>query len=340
MAYGRMDAVRTIVMGRQAVGKSKLVQRLVENSYSDDYRQTIGVDYHSLHFNGVKLQLWDLAGCERFAAISKSYYSRGGLVLYCVDLSQSLNQEAIEADLAEFRQTNAEAAVIIVGTKFEEDTALANSDTALKNLKLKDPHIEGVAVVSAKQDDINELMQCITQWIQHNPSDNTPDSWAQALEDLRANLSSLSSTKQEIVINHLNLLYKTIKSSTEDDSQKVDIITQTTMSLYKKLNQIEHPVLKAFAVLAAVAVVTIIAGMIGIGIGFLAGLWSGPGAFFTALAGGAAAATSVAVASGVLGLGAGAGLAYHFFAKPHNEVAQFHIDNVVDDFIKPEPQSL
>lgn len=65
-----------------------------------------------------------------------------------------------------------------------------------------------------------------------------------------------------------------------------------------------HPAKKAMNFvlkLAAVAVITVIAGLIGFGIGFAAGAWSGPGAFFTGLAGGSAAAVAVVAAAGVVG---------------------------------------
>ena len=76
--------------------------------------------------------------------------------------------------------------------------------------------------------------------------------------------------------------------------------------------------MKAVLSVAAAAVVTLIAGFVGFGIGFAAGSWTGPGAFITGFMSGSAAAASVVGASGCLGLLAG-GLAAHGLFKESKE---------------------
>lgn len=58
---------KIIIIGDPTVGKTSFIQRYVQNTFSKDYKGTIGVDFalkqvqfQDSHF--VKLQLWDIAG--------------------------------------------------------------------------------------------------------------------------------------------------------------------------------------------------------------------------------------------------------------------------------------
>ena len=60
------------------VGKSSLLLRFADNTFTGSYITTIGVDFKikTVDINGerVKLQIWDTAGQERFRTITSTYY--------------------------------------------------------------------------------------------------------------------------------------------------------------------------------------------------------------------------------------------------------------------------
>ncbi|GAA95457.1 hypothetical protein E5Q_02111 [Mixia osmundae IAM 14324] len=81
---------KLLLIGDSGVGKSCLLLRFADDSYSDSYISTIGVDFkiRTIELGGktVKLQIWDTAGQERFRTITSSYYrgAHGIIVVYDV----------------------------------------------------------------------------------------------------------------------------------------------------------------------------------------------------------------------------------------------------------------
>ncbi|XP_021942785.1 ras-related protein Rab-7L1-like [Zootermopsis nevadensis] len=70
---------KIIVIGDPTVGKTSFVQRYVQNSFNKNYKGTVGVDFalkivKLSETQTVRLQLWDIAGQERFTWMTRVYY--------------------------------------------------------------------------------------------------------------------------------------------------------------------------------------------------------------------------------------------------------------------------
>lgn len=112
---------KLLIIGDSGVGKSSLLLRFADNTFSGNYITTIGVDFkiRTILLNGerVKLQIWDTAGQERFRTITSTYYrgTHGVIVVYDVSSGESFAN--VKRWLHEIEQNCDVVNRILVGNK-------------------------------------------------------------------------------------------------------------------------------------------------------------------------------------------------------------------------------
>ncbi|CEI89230.1 Putative GTP-binding protein ypt1 [Rhizopus microsporus] len=83
---------KLLLIGDSGVGKSCLLLRFADDTYTESYISTIGVDFkiRTIELEG---KTWDTAGQERFRTITSSYYrgAHGIIVVYDVTDADSFN---------------------------------------------------------------------------------------------------------------------------------------------------------------------------------------------------------------------------------------------------------
>ncbi|CUS22750.1 LAQU0S06e05182g1_1 [Lachancea quebecensis] len=127
---------KLLLIGDSGVGKSCLLLRFSDDTYTNDYISTIGVDFKikTVELDGktVKLQIWDTAGQERFRTITSSYYrgAHGIIIVYDVTDHDSFND--VKMWLQEIdRYATAGVLKLMVGNKSDlQDKRMVEYDVA------------------------------------------------------------------------------------------------------------------------------------------------------------------------------------------------------------------
>ncbi|KAK3007402.1 hypothetical protein RJ639_017170 [Escallonia herrerae] len=91
--------IKLLLIGDSGVGKSCLLLRFSDGSFTTSFITTIGIDFkiRTIELDGkrIKLQIWDTAGQERFRTITTAYYrgAMGILLVYDVTDESSFNKQ-------------------------------------------------------------------------------------------------------------------------------------------------------------------------------------------------------------------------------------------------------
>ncbi|XP_028938423.1 ras-related protein Rab-32 [Ornithorhynchus anatinus] len=96
----REHLFKVLVIGELGVGKTSIIKRYVHQLFSQHYRATIGVDFalKVFHWDNatlVRLQLWDIAGQERFGNMTRVYYKEAVGAFVVFDISRGSTFEAV-----------------------------------------------------------------------------------------------------------------------------------------------------------------------------------------------------------------------------------------------------
>lgn len=113
---------KILIIGDSAVGKSSILLQFSDQTFSDNYVSTIGVDFkiRTLDVDGkqVKLQIWDTAGQERFQSIVANYYHGSHAIALVYDITDRKSFDNLRKWVSDVdRLANKQVCRIIVGNK-------------------------------------------------------------------------------------------------------------------------------------------------------------------------------------------------------------------------------
>lgn len=114
---------KIVLLGHFGVGKSSLIRRFVEDTFSENYRVTIGVHILKKEVNipeegkDVSLIIWDLEGNDDINNTRLSYLLGTNGFIYVYDVTRPSTYEDLEADLKFINNKYDKTPLKVVGNK-------------------------------------------------------------------------------------------------------------------------------------------------------------------------------------------------------------------------------
>lgn len=114
---------KIIVLGDSQTGKTCLIKRFCDNTFTNSTMPTIGVNDRKIELNAmnkkITLTIWDTAGQDKFRAINNNYYRGADGALLVFDLTNLDSFKNTTRWLKEFKDYAENGELILVGNKLD-----------------------------------------------------------------------------------------------------------------------------------------------------------------------------------------------------------------------------
>ncbi|NXQ90452.1 RAB38 protein, partial [Nyctibius grandis] len=173
---------KLLVIGDLGVGKTSIIKRYVHQNFSPHYRATIGVDFalKVLSWDAetvVRLQLWDIAGQERFGNMTRVYYREAMGAFIVFDVTRPATFEAVtkwkeDLDSKLVLPNGKPVPTVLLANKCDQGIDVLMNNGIKMDQFCKENGFVGWFETSAKEDiNINEASRCLVKHIIASESD-------------------------------------------------------------------------------------------------------------------------------------------------------------------------
>jgi GTP-binding protein of the ras superfamily involved in termination of M-phase len=115
--------VKVGMLGDAQVGKTSLMVKYVENTFDEDYIETLGVNFMektiNLRNNEITFMIWDLGGAKEFSGMLPLVCNEAVALLFMFDLTRKSTLVSIKEWYRQSRQYNKTAIPFLIGTKYD-----------------------------------------------------------------------------------------------------------------------------------------------------------------------------------------------------------------------------
>ena len=125
---------KLIFLGDQGVGKSCILNRFMNDTFSEEYQATIGLDFQSKNIQidnqDIHLLLYDTAGQEKFRSLIPMYTRDANIILLVYDVASKESFNNLSNWLNDLNNINKDEVIFaVVGNKTDlDDRREVNSD--------------------------------------------------------------------------------------------------------------------------------------------------------------------------------------------------------------------
>lgn len=191
--------IKLLLIGDSGVGKSCLLLRFSDDSFTTSFITTIGIDFKikTIELDGkrIKLQIWDTAGQERFRTITTAYYRGAMGILLVYDVIDEQSFQNIRNWIRNIEQHAADNVdKILVGNKC--DMVSEKVVETARGQALADEYSIKFFETSAKSNiNVTEAFTAIAKDIKKRLMDSNNNSAGQAGASIRINAANSGGSK-------------------------------------------------------------------------------------------------------------------------------------------------
>ena len=114
--------LKFVIIGDSGVGKSNILLRYINNTFSDEFKATVGVEFgaKNLEINKriYRVQIWDTAGQENFRSIARAYYKNSVCACIVYDITNRASFDSVQSWIDDCsKQTPKTVLLILIGNK-------------------------------------------------------------------------------------------------------------------------------------------------------------------------------------------------------------------------------
>ncbi len=114
--------LKYVIIGDSGVGKSNILLRFINDTFSEEFKSTVGVEFAAknilINKNMYRVQVWDTAGQETFRSISRAYYKNSVCACVVYDISNYSTFESIQSWIEDCKiQSSKSILLILIGNK-------------------------------------------------------------------------------------------------------------------------------------------------------------------------------------------------------------------------------
>ncbi|CAA7034026.1 unnamed protein product [Microthlaspi erraticum] len=194
--------IKLLLIGDSGVGKSCLLLRFSDDTFTTSFITTIGIDFkiRTVELDGkrIKLQIWDTAGQERFRTITTAYYRGAMGILLVYDVTDESSFNNIRNWMKNIEQHASDNVnKILVGNKADMDESKRAVPTA-KGQALADEYGIKFFETSAKTNlNVESVFLSIAKDIKQRLTETDTKAEPQGIKITRQDTASSSSTTEK-----------------------------------------------------------------------------------------------------------------------------------------------
>jgi len=163
---------KILLVGPPGVGKRNLTQRYCYNVFDPQDKLTIGVDFHvkTVEIQGkrIKLQIWDVAGEERFRFLLPTYTLGANAAMIIFDITKFKTIDQMNNWIQTIREKAGDIPIMLIGNKLDlEDSRELKREKGIEIAK--EFNLSCYSEISTKTgQNVEKIFEALTEFVMTN----------------------------------------------------------------------------------------------------------------------------------------------------------------------------